>query len=102
MRLQLPLAERSRIDFWRARWRHWAAGRSGPRDLRMDPTRQQRLEQFDAEIFGHVEGWLGDRMSQIVSVFGTILDTNGVRGNIAEFGPIAALVAGKVLVTAMA
>jgi hypothetical protein len=86
MRLQLPLAERSRINFWRARWRHWAAGRSGPRDLRMDPTRQQRLEQFDAEIFGHVEGWLGDRMSQIVSVFGTILDTNGVRGNIAEFG----------------
>jgi hypothetical protein len=52
----------------------------------MEPTREQRLEQFNSEIYGHVEGWLGDRMSQIVSVFGTILDANGVRGNIAEFG----------------
>jgi hypothetical protein len=52
----------------------------------MDPTRQQRLEQFDTEIYGRVEGWLGERMSQIVSVLGTIQDNNGVRGNIAEFG----------------
>lgn len=52
----------------------------------MDPTREQRLEQFDADIFGHVEGWLGDRMSQIIRVFGAILDANGVQGNIAEFG----------------
>ena len=52
----------------------------------MTPTREQRLEQFNSEIYGHVEGWLGDRIAQVVSVLGTILDTNGVRGNIVEFG----------------
>jgi hypothetical protein len=52
----------------------------------VNETRQQRLEHFNAEIYGHVEGWLGDRMWQIVDVVGTILDTNGVRGHIAEFG----------------
>jgi hypothetical protein len=52
----------------------------------MPPTRQQRLEHFNAEIYGRVEGWLGDRMWQIVDVIGTIFDTNGVRGNIVEFG----------------
>jgi len=52
----------------------------------MNPTREQRLEHFNSEIYGHVEGWLGDRMSQIVGVIGTILDTNGVRGHIVEFG----------------
>ena len=86
MRVQLPLAEPSRIELWRARWRHWAAGGSDPGDHQVAPTREQRLEQFDSEIFGRVEGWLSDRMSQIVRVFGTIFDANGVRGNIAEFG----------------
>jgi Methyltransferase domain len=52
----------------------------------MSESRQQRLEHFNSHIYGHVEGWLGDRMWQIVSVIGTILDTNGVYGNIAEFG----------------
>jgi hypothetical protein len=52
----------------------------------MSPTREQRLEHFNSQVYGHVEGWLGDRMSQIISVFGTILDRNGVRGHIAEFG----------------
>ena len=59
----------------------------------MDPTREQRLEQFNSEIFGHVEGWLGDRISQIVSVFGTILDTHGVlharpRPRYGTFAPV--------------
>jgi hypothetical protein len=52
----------------------------------MPPTRQQRLEHFNAEVYGRVEGWLGDRMWQIVDVIGTIFDTNGVRGHVAEFG----------------
>ncbi len=52
----------------------------------MSANRQQRLEHFNSEVYGHVEGWLGDRMWQIVNVIGTILDTNGVNGNIAEFG----------------
>jgi len=52
----------------------------------MNPTREQRLEHFNSEIYGHVEGWLGDRMSQVVNVLGTILDANGVRGHIVEFG----------------
>jgi hypothetical protein len=52
----------------------------------MPLTREERLEQFNSAIYGHVEGWLGDRMSQIVSVLGAILDENQVRGHIAEFG----------------
>ena len=52
----------------------------------MTADRQQRLEHFNSHIYGHVEGWLGDRMWQIVNVIGTILDANGVSGNIAEFG----------------
>jgi hypothetical protein len=52
----------------------------------MNATREQRLEHFNSEIYGHVEGWLGDRMSQIVPVIGAILDAQNVHGNIAEFG----------------
>ena len=52
----------------------------------MHPTRQQRLDQFQIEIYGRVEGWLSDRMWQIIDIIGTILDTNRVRGHIAEFG----------------
>jgi hypothetical protein len=86
MRLQLPPVEQSRRDLWRARWLPWGAGRSSPQEPRMTPTREQRLEHFNTEIFGHVEGWLGDRMSQVVGVLGALLDANGVRGNIVEFG----------------
>ena len=89
MTSQAPRVERPPIEFsnlWRARWRHWAAGRSRRKEPRMSLTRQQRLEHFNSQIFGHVEGWLGDRMSQIVSMFGDILDHSGVRGNIVEFG----------------
>jgi hypothetical protein len=49
-------------------------------------TRQQRLDHFKAEIYGRVEGWLSDWMWQIIDIIGTILDTNHVRGHIAEFG----------------
>jgi len=49
-------------------------------------TREERLAHFDLEVYGHVEGWLGHRMSQIIHPIGTILNTNNVHGNIAEFG----------------
>jgi hypothetical protein len=84
--MPLPLAEPSRLDFWRPGWLHRAGGRGKTRKSRMPPTRQQRLEHFNAEVYGRVEGWLGDRMWQIVDVIGTIFDTNGVRGHVAEFG----------------
>ena len=71
---------------WRPRWRHWAAGRAFPKESHVSLSREQRLEHFNLRIFGHVEGWLGDRMSQIVGVFGDILDRDGIRGNIVEFG----------------
>lgn len=80
------LVDLSRLDFWRSRWSHSMCCRSGKSKVRVTGTREQRLEHFSAEVYGRVEGWLGDRMSQIVSVIGTILDTNGVRGHIAEFG----------------
>jgi hypothetical protein len=52
----------------------------------MPATREQRLQHFKSHVFGHVEGWLGDRMWEIVTVLGRILDTNNVAGHIAEFG----------------
>ena len=52
----------------------------------MNATREQRLEHFNSEIYGHVEGWLGDRMSNIINVIGSIFDKNNMRGHIAEFG----------------
>ena len=82
----MPLVEPSRLDSRRPAWWHHAIGRRKKRELRMSESRQQRLEHFNSHIYGHVEGWLGDRMWQIVNVIGTILDTNGVHGNIAEFG----------------
>src|SRR5215831_19401967 len=84
--MPLPLAEPFRLDFWRARWLHRSGVRGRTRRLRVKETRQQRLEHFKTAIYGHVEGWLGDRMWQIVDVIGAILDANGVHGNIAEFG----------------
>ena len=52
----------------------------------MNPTREERLAHFNSRIYGHVEGWLGDRMAQIIGVIGTILDANSVRGHVVEFG----------------
>jgi hypothetical protein len=52
----------------------------------VNATRQQRLEHFNSQIYGHVEGWLGDRMWQIIDVIGTLIDPNDVHGNIVEFG----------------
>lgn len=49
-------------------------------------AREERLRYFDAEIYGKVEGWLGDRVSQIVGIFGSVLDSQGIRGHIVEFG----------------
>jgi hypothetical protein len=83
--MRMPLVER-RLDSWRVAWAHRAIGRHKKREFRVSANRQQRLEHFNSHIYGHVEGWLGDRMWQIVNVIGTILDTNGVHGNIAEFG----------------
>src|SRR5215471_9277958 len=81
--MPLPLIDPSRV---RARWLHRRRGRGRGRELGMLLTRQQRLEHFNTEIYGRVEGWLSDRMWQIVDMLGTILDTNHVRGHIAEFG----------------
>lgn len=49
-------------------------------------SRDERIRHFDTEIYHRVEGWLGDRMSQIIGILGTALDQNGVRGDIVEFG----------------
>jgi hypothetical protein len=81
-----PLVEPARLEFWRARWSRLAVGAPDKRKLRVSATREQRLEHFNSAVWGHVEGWLGDRMWQIINVIGTILDTNSVHGNIAEFG----------------
>jgi hypothetical protein len=84
--MPLPLAEPFRLDFWRAGWLHRAGGRGKTRRLRVQETRQQRIEHFKTAIYGRVEGWLGDRMWQIVDVIGTTFEANGIRGNIVEFG----------------
>jgi len=84
--MRKPLVEPSRLDSRRPAWWHHAIGRRKKRELRVSESRQQRLQHFNSHVYGHVEGWLGDRMWQIVNEIGTILDTNGVRGNIAEFG----------------
>ena len=78
--------EPSRPDSRRPAWWHHAIGRHKKRELRVNESRQQRPEHFNSHVYGHVEGWLGDRMWQIVKVIGTIVDTNSVYGNIAEFG----------------
>jgi len=52
----------------------------------VNAIREQRLEHFNSEIYGHVEGWLGDRMSNIINIIGSIFDRNNMRGHIAEFG----------------
>lgn len=52
----------------------------------MSVTRQQRLDRFNSDIYGQVEGWLGDRMWQIIDVIGSILDATQVHGHVAEFG----------------
>jgi Methyltransferase domain len=81
-----PLVELPRLDFWRARSSHSTVSQSHKRRLRVSATREQRLEHFNSAVWGHVEGWLGDRMWQLVNLTGTILDANCVQGNIAEFG----------------
>jgi len=83
---RLPLVGLFRLDSWRTGWSHRTVGRHEKRKLCVNATRQQRLEHFNSHIYGHVEGWLGDRMWQIVDVIGTILETNDVHGDIAEFG----------------
>lgn len=81
-----PLDGRFRLDSSvAALWRRAVRRRKG-RELDVKAVRQQRLEHFNSEVYGHVEGWLGDRMWQVVNVIGTILDANSVCGNIAEFG----------------
>jgi hypothetical protein len=84
--MRTPPVEPSRLDPRRPAWWHHAIRRHNKRELRVNESRQQRLEHFNSHVYGHVEGWLGDRMWQIVNEIGTILETNGVNGNIAEFG----------------
>jgi hypothetical protein len=80
------LVKLSRLDSWRAAWSHRAVGRREKREVRVSADRQQRIEHFNTNIYGRVEGWLGDRMSQLIDMIGSILDANSVRGDIAEFG----------------
>ena len=84
--MPIPPIEPACLDSAPAACSHRAVGRRKKREYRVNADRQQRLEHFNSHIYGHVEGWLGDRMWQIVNVIGTILDANGVCGNIAEFG----------------
>ena len=63
-----------------------AAEQCGNRAVLIRDTRQHRLNQFNSHIYGCVEGWLGDRMSQIVEIIGVILDEQEVAGHVAEFG----------------
>jgi len=74
------------LDFWRPRWLHRGEAGHKTRMPLVTATRAQRLEHFRSQIYGRVEGWLGDRMWQVVEVIGTIFDSNGVHGHIAEFG----------------
>ena len=82
----LGFARAPRLASWWARRSHRAAAGDQNREFAVNASRQQRLEHFNTHVYGHVEGWLGDRMWQIVNVIGAILDANDVRGNIAEFG----------------
>jgi hypothetical protein len=74
------------LDFWRVGWLHRAEDRHKTGKHLVTAPRAERLEHFRSEIYGRVEGWLGDRMWQIVEVIGTIFDSNGVHGHVAEFG----------------
>jgi hypothetical protein len=65
---------------------HRVAARSKRGKLNVNVTRAQRIEYFNSEIYGRVEGWLGDRMFQIIDVIGSILDEKNIQGHIAEFG----------------
>jgi hypothetical protein len=81
-----PVVELSRFDPRRRAWWQRAIRRHNGRNLLMTENRQQRIEHFNSQVYGRVEGWLGDRMWQIVNEIGAVLETNGVNGNIAEFG----------------
>jgi len=82
----LPSSLRRHFDFRRTPWLQSRVGLHDSKGRTVDSDRVKNLERFRSEVYGQVEGWLGDRMWQIVSIFGTILDLNGVRGNIVEFG----------------
>ena len=82
----LPSNVRRRFDFRGARWFPSSVGLHEKKGLSLESDRAKKLERFRSEVYGQVEGWLGDRMWQIVNILGTILDANGVRGNIVEFG----------------
>ena len=82
----LPGIVRRHFDFRRARLFQSRDGLHKKEGLAVDTNRAKNLEHFRSEVYGQVEGWLGDRMWQVINVFGTILDANGVRGNVVEFG----------------
>ena len=49
-------------------------------------TRAERLQHFDSRIYGCVEGWVGDRMSQFVNLLGALLEAHEVGGHLVELG----------------
>jgi hypothetical protein len=82
----LSLLDRIAFIYRQARWLHGAADCSNKARFGVSATRDQRLKHFNAEIYGQVEGWLGDRMASVISILGSILDRTNVSGHIAEFG----------------
>jgi len=69
-----------------ARFR-WTPGRTG-RDTAPPPdiSRAAALDYFNSQIAGAVEGWLGDRMWQVIDMIGEIFDERQIDGHIVEFG----------------
>ena len=52
----------------------------------MRTARAERLQHFDSHIYGHVEGWVGDRMSQFINLLGALLEAHNVGGHLVELG----------------
>jgi hypothetical protein len=57
----------------------------------MPPTRQQRLEHFKGDIYGRVEGRLGDRMWQIIDLLGAIFDSTACTATLPNSGRTTAI-----------
>jgi cephalosporin hydroxylase len=65
----------------------WAPGRTGrEKAAPPDISRKDALDYFNSQIATAVEGWLGDRMWQVIDMIGEIFDEKRIEGHIVEFG----------------